>query len=72
MKKAIAAIKGKVWPILRPLLSVAASALPGPAKLVAQRLLTPKPIIEVEISAEAKSDAPLSLSTDPGNDKYSV
>lgn len=35
LKKVLAFAKGKVWPIVRPLVSVVASVLPGPASLVA-------------------------------------
>ena len=71
-KKFASAVKGKVWPVLRPLLSTALSVIPGPASLIASRLLTAHPIITVDVDGEAKSTAALGLSTDEGADKFEV
>lgn len=70
LKKFASAVKGKVWPILRPLVSTALSVIPGPASLIASRLLTEHPIITVDVDGEAKSTAALGLSTDEGADKF--
>ena len=40
LKKFATTVKGKVWPILRPLVSTALSVIPGPAALIASRLLS--------------------------------
>ena len=46
------------------------SVIPGPAALIASRLLSVTPAITVDVDGEAKSTAALSLSTDAGVDKF--
>ena len=70
LKKFATTVKGKVWPILRPLVSTALSVIPGPAALIASRLLADRPAITVDVDGEAKSTAALCLSTDTGVDKF--
>ena len=70
LKKFVAAVKGKIWPVLRPLLSVATSVLPGPANLIAQRLLTPNPTVDVSVGVEAKATGDLVQLAGPNTDAF--
>ena len=58
-KKFASKVKGKVWPILRPLLSTALSVVPGPAALIASRLLSEKPVVSVAVDGVASSSGPI-------------
>ena len=71
LKKVLSFAKAKVWPIVRPLVSVVASVLPGPASLVAQRLLVADPVVDVGVSALAASNQPV-VQSDAQADFYTL
>ena len=71
-KKFASTVKGKVWPILRPLASTALSVIPGPAALIASRLLAEKPIVNVTVDGDASSTAALVSGPGATPDKFLV